>query len=139
MPRRSAARTLLPPVSSSTVPTYHRFTSSRVIRGAGSSGARAVSAQISGGRSSGRIIAEHALLEHAQELGLQAERQLADLVEEAGAAVGSLEQSAPAPHGPRERATLVAEQLGFEQRLRQRRAVDGHERTLGAGTGVVDG
>ena len=33
---------------------------------------------------------------------------------------------------------LVAEELGLEERLRQRRAVDGHERALRAGARVVD-
>ena len=36
-----------------------------------------------------------ALLEHAQELGLQVERQLAELVEEDGAAVRQLERALP--------------------------------------------
>ena len=37
--------------------------------------------------------AELALLEHAQQLGLEVERQLAELVEEHGAAVGQLERA----------------------------------------------
>ena len=51
-------------------------------------------------------------LEHAQELGLQRQRQLADLVEEQRAAVGRLEVApACAAIGAGERALLVAEQL----------------------------
>ena len=41
--------------------------------------------------------------------------------------------------GPRERALLVAEQLGLEQLLGQRRAVDGHEGLGGARAVGVDG
>ena len=73
------------------------------------------------------------LLQHAQQLRLQRERQLADLVEEERAAVGA------ARSGPRacsrragERAAHVAEELALEQRLRDRRAVDRHERAARA-------
>ena len=51
------------------------------------------------------------LLQHAQELHLQVERQLADLVEEERAAVGLLEEAAPVGDGVGERALLVAEEL----------------------------
>ena len=65
-----------------------------------------------------------ALLERAQELGLQRERHLADLVEEERAAVGLLEEARRALLGVGERAAHVAEQLALEQRLGHRRAVD---------------
>ena len=68
------------------------------------------------------------LLEHAQELGLERERHLADLVEEQGAAVGHLELAGLARHGAGEGALLVAEELAFEQGLGERGAVDGDER-----------
>ena len=61
-----------------------------------------------------------ALLEHAQELGLQAERQLADLVEEQRAAVGHLEAAGLLLGRAGERALLVAEQLALDQRLGER-------------------
>ena len=58
---------------------------------------------------------ELALLQHAQQLRLQLEGQLADLVEEQRAAVGQLE----APELPRQRAgerpLLVPEQLALDQ------------------------
>ena len=70
---------------------------------------------------------EAAVLEDAQQLGLRHERQVADLVEEQRAVVGEL-------HAPRlaivragERALLVAEDFRLEQRVGQRRAVDGLE------------
>ena len=71
---------------------------------------------------------ELAFLQHAQELDLDVRRQVADLVEEDRAAVGQLE--APGPHrdGAGERALFVSEQLALDQRRRQRRAVDAHER-----------
>src|SRR5204862_2480674 len=59
-----------------------------------------------------------------QELGLQAERQLADLVEEQGALVGELEAAELLLGGAGERALLVTEQLALDQRLGERRAVD---------------
>ena len=71
---------------------------------------------------------ERLLLQKPQHLGLQAGHHLADLVEEHRAAVGRLQQTPLLPVGAGERATLVAEQLAFEQRLRQRRTGDVHER-----------
>ena len=81
---------------------------------------------------------EPALLEHAQELGLQAERQLADLVEEQRAAVGHLEAAGLLFGRAGERALLVAEQLALDQRLGERGAVDGDARTLRAARRAVD-
>jgi hypothetical protein len=52
-----------------------------------------------------------ALLQHAQQLGLQIEAQRADLVQEHGAAVRQLEAPEPARVRPGEGAALVAEQL----------------------------
>ena len=72
------------------------------------------------------------LLQHAQQLRLQLERQLADLVEEHGAAVRQLEAADLAGVRAGEGAALVAEQLALDQRRRQRRAVDDHERAVAA-------
>src|SRR6185312_9847416 len=74
---------------------------------------------------------EPLLFERAQDLRLQREREIADLVEEQRAAVGQLEFTRFPIGGPGERPLLVAEQLGLEQRLRDRRAVDRDERTVG--------
>src|SRR5206468_5374990 len=71
---------------------------------------------------------EFALLEHPQDLGLRDQREIGDLVEEERAAVRQLEAAFLAPGRPGEGAFLVAEQLGLEERLWKRRAVDGHER-----------
>ena len=56
-----------------------------------------------------------ALLERAQQLGLEIDPQAADLVEEERAAVGQLELAGLARVGAGEGALLVAEQLGLEQ------------------------
>ena len=74
--------------------------------------------------------AEGLLLDQAQHLHLERERQLADLVEEERAAVGRLEQAGLVVQRAREGALHVAEQLGFEQHLRNRRAVHDHERPV---------
>ena len=79
------------------------------------------------------------LLQHAEELDLHRGGELADLVEEERAIGRQLEASGLLPVGPGEGAALVTEQLGFEQRVGQRRAVDRHERAVGARTAVVDG
>ncbi len=78
------------------------------------------------------------LLEHAQELRLRLERELADLVEEDAAAVGELEPPAPLLGRAGEGALLVAEELALDQLARQRRAVHRHERPLAARAAVVD-
>ena len=72
------------------------------------------------------------LLHEPQDLALQRQRHVADLVEEERAAVRELRLADLAPGGPGEGALLVAEQLVLEQVLRDRGAVDRHERALGA-------
>ena len=79
------------------------------------------------------------LLQHAQDLGLRARAHVADLVEEEAAAVGLLEAADPLLVGAGERALLVAEELGFEQVLLERRAVHLDEVPARAQRVVVDG
>ena len=81
---------------------------------------------------------EAALLEHAQQLGLRDERQVADLVEEQRAVVGELEAARLAIVRAGERAFLVAEDLRLEQRVGERRAVDGLELVGAAAAQLVD-
>ena len=71
-------------------------------------------------------------LERPQELDLAVRLHLTDLVEQQRAAVGELHEPGLGAHRSRERALLVAEQLGLQHLARQRPAVDGHERPLGA-------
>ena len=79
-----------------------------------------------------------ALLQHAQQLHLRREGDVADFVEEQRAALGQLE----APFLPLlragERALLVAEQLRFDQALGQRRAAHLDERLVRAQRVVVN-
>src|SRR5690606_21334783 len=63
-----------------------------------------------------------AFLQRAQELGLRAERQLADLVEEQRAAIGELELTGTVRDRTGERAAHVAEQLALDHALGKRRA-----------------
>ena len=62
-----------------------------------------------------------ARFEEAQQQTLHAQRHLADFVEEDRAHVGGLELARLVAVGAREAALDVAEELGFEQRLRQAR------------------
>ena len=82
--------------------------------------------------------ADDLLLDRPQELDLHGRRRLADLVEEERAAVGLLEEAALLAHRAGEGAALVAEELGLEQRLRQRAAVDRDELAVLADRGEVD-
>ena len=75
---------------------------------------------------------EAPFLERAQDLGLQRERQIADFVEEERPAVRHLELAGLARHGAGESALFVAEELGLEERLGNRRAIDGDKRRLGS-------
>ena len=79
------------------------------------------------------------LLERPEELALEGQRELADLVQEQGAAVGHLDQPRLRLDSAREGTLLVAEQLGLQELLGQRGAVDGHERLGGALAVGVDG
>ncbi len=79
-----------------------------------------------------------ALLDGAQELGLEMERHLGDFVEQQGAAIGLLELADATRHRTGEGALLVAEQLALEQVLRDRGAVDRDERLVGARGFAVD-
>src|SRR5207247_10793736 len=64
--------------------------------------------------------------------GLQLGLERADLVEKQRAALGQLEAAELALIGSGERALLVAEQLGLDQRVRERGRIDGHERLVTA-------
>ena len=71
---------------------------------------------------------DHPFLNGAQELGLQAHIHLGNLVQQQRAAIGFLELADPAGNGPGKGALLMAEKLGFQQVLGNRRAIDGDER-----------
>ena len=73
-----------------------------------------------------------ALLDGAQQLGLQADVHLADFVEQQRAAVGFLELADAAGDGAGEGALLMAEQFALQQVLRDGGAVDRDEGLVGA-------
>src|SRR5262249_56809617 len=82
---------------------------------------------------------ERLLLEDAQQLGLQLERQVADLVEEERAAVRELEAPDALGDGARERAALVPEELALQQAGRNGGAVGPYGGALAAPSPGVDG
>ena len=71
-------------------------------------------------------------LEHAQQLDLGAQAQVANLIEEDGAEVGLLEAADPPGVRAGVSAAFVAEQFAFQQRLRDGRAIHRDERLVGA-------
>ena len=74
-----------------------------------------------------------AFLQGAQQLRLQADIHFADLVEQQRPAIRRLEFADTACDGAGERALLVAEQLGLQQVLGDRRTVQRDERRLRTG------
>ena len=74
-----------------------------------------------------------ALLQHAEQRGLDGRRKLADLVEQQRPAVRLLEETALRRARVGERSLGVAEELALDQRRGNGTAVDRHERALGAG------
>src|SRR4029077_331947 len=77
---------------------------------------------------------EALLLERAENLGLQAEGQIANLVEKQRAPVRQLEASRLPRRGAGEGALFMAKELGLEQVFRNGRAVDRHEGAFGSRT-----
>src|SRR5450432_71073 len=74
---------------------------------------------------------EALLLQDAQELGLQARRQLADLVQKERPPFGQLDPAALTCVCAGERALFVTEELALQKLRRKRGAVDGDERLRG--------
>src|SRR5256885_11474462 len=68
------------------------------------------------------------VLQHTQQLGLQAERQVADLVEEQRAAVRHLEQPGLGSMSVRKGPAPVTQQPGLDEVLGEARAVHAHYR-----------
>ena len=78
------------------------------------------------------------LLEHAQHLGLQQQRHIANFVEKQRAAVALLEFADAPLIGAGEGAPLVAKQLAFQQRVGNGGAVDGQKRLFRARAEMID-
>jgi len=71
------------------------------------------------------------VLEYPEEDLLKTGTDIAYLIEEHRAAVGHFKNTLLVPHGPCESTLDVAKKLALQERLRQRRAVDGQEGLLG--------
>ena len=82
---------------------------------------------------------DDAVLEGTEQLDLQGLRHLGDLVEQEGAPLGLHEEAPSLPVGAGEGSPLVAEQLGFQQRLGNGRTVDGDEPAFAPAAVPVDG
>src|SRR4029453_8527696 len=80
-----------------------------------------------------------ALLQHAQELGLQGGGHLPERVEQTRASLAHFEEAFLVGRRAGECPLFVSKELGFNQVLRNRRAVDLDERALGALAVVMDG
>ncbi len=78
------------------------------------------------------------LFDHAEQLCLATEAQVADFVEEQRAAGGQFELALPGLVGVGECPLLVAEQFALGQRFGNRRAVDRHERLVAAAAEIVN-
>src|SRR5271154_1620308 len=81
---------------------------------------------------------DFALLQGAEELGLEVHRHVADFIEEEGAALGGLQQALLGLHGSGESAFDVAKELGFDECRNERGTVDGSERLVFAGAGKMN-
>ena len=79
------------------------------------------------------------VLQHAQQIGLRLQADVADLVEKNRAAFGDLKFPFLAILGAGERSLFVAEQLAFQQRFGQRAAMDHHQWMITPRAGIVDG
>ena len=82
---------------------------------------------------------EFLFLKHAKQFGLEFQRKIADFVEKECAAVCKFEAADFLRQRSRKGATLVAEELGFEQACGNGGAVDFDERSFAAGTEIVNG
>src|SRR5271165_3358234 len=72
---------------------------------------------------------ELALLQHAQQFGLEFERNFANLIQEYGSPIGQLKAADALRDGAGEGAPLMSEQFTFQQARRYGGAVQFHERT----------
>ncbi len=79
------------------------------------------------------------VFQHAQQLHLHGQRNVRQLVEEDGAAVGQRQQPGPGLGGAGERPLDVAKQLAFHKVGVQARHVDRQERAIAVGAVAVDG
>src|ERR1700684_2910794 len=82
---------------------------------------------------------ELSLLEDAKNLGLQFQRQIADLVQEQSASVSPFEPSDTACHRSGVGAPLVTEQFAFQQTCRNGGAIHRYKRACRSIAALVNG
>src|SRR5260370_11446548 len=82
---------------------------------------------------------ELSFLHNAKKLWLQFQGKVADLVQKQGASVSPLEPSNTARDRPGVGATLVTEQLAFEQTSRNRGTIHFHKRPVRSPAALVNG
>src|SRR5882724_1319245 len=78
-------------------------------------------------------------LQHAEQVGLQFERNLSYFVQKNGAAIGHFESANPLRDRSCERAFLMSKQLAFQQTCRNRRAVELDERLRAPRAQIMNG
>src|SRR5208337_2243598 len=81
---------------------------------------------------------DFAFLEDTQQIGLGFQADVADFIEKDGAALGNFKTALLAVLRAGKRAFFMAEKLAFEERFRQRAAMDHHQRIVVAGAGRMD-
>src|SRR5260370_13604225 len=82
---------------------------------------------------------ERSLLEYSQQRDLCLEREFTDFIQKKRSAVCQLEAAQPPIGPPRERALLVAKQLGGNQRQRNRGASQGYQCACCSRRSLVNG
>lgn len=80
-----------------------------------------------------------ALLEQTQQFGLNFQREVADLIEEKGAAGGGFDFAPMVANSASEGASDVAEKVAFQQFFGEARATHGDERLIGEMALLVNG
>jgi hypothetical protein len=81
---------------------------------------------------------EFTLLQYAQQLGLQLQRNITDLIQEECALISQLEATDPLRDRAGEGAPFVSEDLAFQQTAGNGRTVEFDERSILARTAAVD-
>ena len=79
------------------------------------------------------------LLQHAQNLDLEAQLHFADFIQKNGAAVSQFKTARPGADGVRKGALFVTEKFAFQQFFGDSPAVDGYKRFVGATAVGVQG
>ncbi len=85
---------------------------------------------VDGARAQAADACHFARLDDVQQRGLHRPGELSDFVEKRGTAIGGFDEARLGRHGARESAALMTKDLALEERLRERGAIDAHERRI---------